>query len=167
MSAFFPALVAQLGEALNLEADEADIVEVLHGEWNLSEHGRRLRRIVWVWSGGSLAASTRPRSRENGGVVQPIYDNLTRVDAYLRAADDAALEHLWTRMLTVVRRQLGTASAPGDYVFRPSQSTAVAGRTDAREMMQSFTWRLSVLEQRLGGGAVVSVLGFDTSYALR
>jgi hypothetical protein len=161
VSSFFQALVAELGQAL----DDPE-VEFLAGESERSRHGNRLSRVVWVWRGGKLSPSTRTRSREGPDVIHPIYDDLATVDAYLRAPGDEALEQLWTRVLTLVRQRLGTASQPGEYVFLPSQGQSVSGRTDAREVMQRFQWRLSVREQSFGAATPVAILGFDTSYAL-
>lgn len=158
---FFQALVRELEAAL-----DDDDVEFASGDAELSRHGNKLERVVWVWRGGRLAPTTRQRARAGSEVVHPVYDDRAVVEAHLRAGSDAALERLWTRILTLARRALGTASVPGDYVFRGSQSSAVSGRTDAREMMQRFEWRLSVREQDVPGGATVAALGFDTTFAI-
>lgn len=148
-------------------------VESAIGPSALAAHSGE-RRVVWVQRGGRLTPAnrgpfthpTRPNIR-----VRPIHQNITTVQAFLRAPDVGELELLWTDMLTAVRTVLGSSSVAQDYAMAPND--AVSGRGDMAEMVQTFEWTLLLsemsskpIDSTTSGTGTVTIEAFLTTDAL-
>src|SRR5688500_673560 len=109
------------------------------------------KRIVFVWRGGKLSVAERHRVEQQiteteKYTLRPLWDNAARVDAYIYAKSDDALEALWVQLLTGCRDALGTASRPTDYLVQ--SQTDAAGHTsgDYSTILQRFEWEMTLCE---------------------